>query len=281
MDCLVDGKPAGLITVDDRGLQYGDGLFETFAVRSGELQYAERHFTRLAAGCERLGFTTIDWPALYSEASTLLAGRQTGVLKLVLTRGSSRRGYAVDKESSVRRILSFSDFPDWQDAPAEAGIRARFCDLQLARQPRLAGIKHLNRLEQVLARREWQDETIREGLLCDTQGHIVEGTMSNLFVIRNGKLHTPRLENCGVAGVMRSVIIDLAAQADLPLEIGTLSRQDVQKASELFVCNSLIGLWPITQIDNLGDYPAGPVTRHLQSLVQTHNDHNNDTWYAT
>ena len=280
MDCLVDGKPADTIPVDDRGLQYGDGLFETFAIQSGELQYAERHFSRLAAGCERLGFTAVDWPTLRSEATAFAAGRQTGVLKLMLTRGSGRRGYTADDAMPVRRILSLSDFPEWQGVPSEQGIRTRLCQLQLADQPQLAGIKHLNRLEQVLARREWQEEAIREGLLCDTQGNIVEGTMSNLFAVRDGILHTPRLEHCGVAGVMRAVIIDVAVQAGLPLEISSLSRQDVQQASELFVCNSLIGLWPVIQIDDLGDYPAGPVTRRLQSLVQAHDDHNNDTWYA-
>ncbi len=279
MYCLVDGEPAGSVPVDDRGLQYGDGLFETFAVRAGDIQFPERHFTRLAAGCERLGFPAIDWSALRREIETLIADKPTGVLKLMVTRGSSQRGYATDA-SSARRILCISDFPEWGGAPDERGIRVRLCEMQLAAQPHLAGLKHLNRLEQVLARREWRDSAIREGLLCDAQGHVIEGTMSNLFAISNGILRTPRLDNCGVAGVMRSVIIDIARQSGLPLEIGILSRQDVQQASELFVCNSLIGIWPVTKIDKSGEYPVGPVTRKLQTLVRNHIDNNSKIWYA-
>ncbi|TCK18311.1 aminodeoxychorismate lyase apoprotein [Thiogranum longum] len=279
MRCLVDGEPTSSIPVSDRGLQYGDGLFETFAVRDGGIQFPERHFTRLAAGCERLGFPAVDWSALRSEVIAFTADKPAGVLKLMLTRGSGQRGYAADKPA-VRRILCLSDLPEWRGVPGEQGIRVRLCRMQLAIQPHLAGLKHLNRLEQVLARREWQDDDIREGLLCDTGGHIIEGTMSNLFVVSNGVLYTPQLDNCGVAGVMRSVIIDVAAQASRPLEICALSRQDVQQASELFVCNSLIGIWPVTAIDGLGEYPVGPVTCNLQTLVQNHTDHNNNTWYA-
>ena len=281
MRCLVDGNPADTIPLDDRGLQYGDGLFETLAVQSGEVAFVERHLARLAEGCKRLGFPTVDRQQIRQELGTLAADASTGVLKLILTRGSSRRSYAADNDAVVRRILCLSDFPHWPGDPANRGIRARLCRTQLALQPQLAGLKHLNRLEQVLARREWQDEAIGEGLLCDTQEHLIEGTMSNLFCVSDGILRTPRLDHCGVAGVMRSVVIDLAGTADIPVEIGTLSRQDIRQAEELFVCNSLIGLWPITSIDTLGEYPAGALTRYLQARLQDHEDRNNTSWYAT
>jgi len=279
--CLVDGKPADTIPLDDRGLQYGDGLFETLAVQSGKVLFAERHLARLAEGCKRLGFPAVDRQQIRQEFDALAADAPTGVLKLTLTRGSSQRGYAADNDAVVRRILCLSDFPLWPGDPANRGIRARLCCTQLALQPQLAGLKHLNRLEQVLARREWQDEAIREGLLCDTQEHVIEGTMSNLFCVIDGVLRTPRLDHCGVAGVMRSVIIDLAGEADIPVEIGTLSRQDIRQAEELFVCNSLIGLWPIISIDTLGEYPVGALTRYLQARLHDHDDRNNTRWYAT
>jgi len=279
--CLVDGKPANSIPLDDRALQYGDGLFETFRVEAGVAQFLQRHLARLVAGCERLGFPRVDWQATRDEVEAFVADRSHGVLKLLLTRGSGRRGYASADATAVRRILCLSAAPHWPDEPARTGIRMRICDTRLGVQPRLAGIKHLNRLEQVLARREWQDEAVREGLMCDTQGRVIEGTMSNIFLVSDGVLYTPRLGDCGVAGVMRSVIIDVAVQAAVPLEIRDLSRQDVQQADELFVCNSLIGIWPVVCIDGMKNYPVGGVTRSLQDLLQCHDDHNNNNWYAT
>lgn len=277
---LVDGEPANSLPLDDRGVQFGDGLFETFAVQSGKAQFSARHFARLAAGCERLEFPAVNWPLLHSEMATFIASQQTGVLKIILTRGSSQRGYASDDNMTVRRILCFSDAPQWPGSPASRGVRARLCRTRLAVQPQLAGLKHLNRLEQVMARREWQDKAISEGLLFDTQGRLIEGTMSNLFLVTDGVLKTPVLDACGVAGVMRSIIIDVAEEASIPLEIGVLSRQDVQQASDVFLCNSLINIWPVVMIDTVGEYPVGTLTRRLQTLVQNYADHNNNNWYA-
>ena len=281
MRCLVDGEPATSIPLDDRGMQYGDGLFETLAVKSGEVQFLERHLERLSEGCKRLDFPAVDWQGLREEVARFVVDEQSGVLKLTLTRGSSQRGYSVGKNATVRRILCGSEFPQWSGNPSSDGIRARLCQTRLAVQPKLAGLKHLNRLEQVLARREWQDDAVREGLLFDAQEQLVEGTMSNIFIVSEGRLQTPSLKSCGVAGVMRSIIIDLATDAAIPLEIGVLSRQDVQQADELFVCNSLIGIWPVVKIDDLGEYPVGVMTHRLQMLLQHYDDHNNNKWYAT
>ncbi|VAW79685.1 Aminodeoxychorismate lyase [hydrothermal vent metagenome] len=279
--CLVDGEPASTIPLDDRGVQYGDGLFETLAVHSGEIHFLERHLTRLSESCKRLGFPALDWSDIRNEVSGFVDNGVTGVLKLTLTRGSSQRGFASDDRSPVRRILCFSDYPQWPDEPSSRGVCAKLCQMRLASQPQLAGMKHLNRLEQVLARREWQGDAIREGLLSDMQGNMIEGTMSNLFFVSDGLLKTPRLEHCGVAGVMRSVIIDLASEGSIPLEIGEYSRQDVQQADELFVCNSLIGIWPLVKIDTLGEYPVGTITCRLQYQLQHCSNDNNNTWYAT
>lgn len=281
MRCYVDGEPASSVPLDDRGVQYGDGLFETLAVKSGEVQYLERHLERLSDSCKRMGFPSVDWQGLREELVALVGGEESGVLKLIFTRGGSQRGYACDDEIPVRRILCFSRHPQYPGEPAIHGVRTRLCHMQLAIQPQLAGMKHLNRLEQVLARREWQDDTIREGLLFDTQERIIEGTMSNLFLVIDGVLKTPQLDSCGVAGVMRSIIIDLAKAAGIPLEISVLSRQDMQQADELFVCNSLIGIWPVVRVEDLGDYPVGAITRRLQTLLQHYDDHNNNNWYAT
>ncbi len=278
VSCLVDGRPADAVPVDDRGFQYGDGLFETCRVEEGRVACLTRHLARLSSGCERLGFPQPDLVALRAEIDSFVAATRQGVLKLTLTRGSSARGYGPAGDTRPRRVLCLSPLPDWPPQAQRDGVRLRFCDTRLVINPRLAGIKHLNRLEQVLARREWHDEAIRDGLMCDTRERVIEGTMSNLFLVTGGVLHTPRLDECGVAGVMRSVVIDLAEREGMVLEIGDISRHDVRYADELFVCNSLIGIWPVASIDGMNDYPVGDMTRALQDRLAagetaTHN------WY--
>ena len=138
--------------------------------------------------------------------------------------------------------------PDYPPECSFLGVDARVCDLRLGWQPRLAGIKHLNRLENVLARNEWCDPAIREGLLLDHAGNVIEGTMSNLLIIDQGRVLTPVLDRCGVAGVMREMLLEAAFDLQLPIEIRALSLDDVLQADEVGLCNSLIGLWPVKSL---------------------------------
>jgi 4-amino-4-deoxychorismate lyase len=121
------------------------------------------------------------------------------------------------------------------------------CETRLSHQPRLAGIKHLNRLENVLAAAEWQNPDVAEGLLCDSEGNVIEGTRSNLFLVRHGELLTPDLSRCGVAGVQRQRVLDWAATRNLPASVGRVTLQDVLDADEVFLTNSVIGLWPVRE----------------------------------
>ncbi|HHJ14396.1 MAG TPA: aminodeoxychorismate lyase [Gammaproteobacteria bacterium] len=278
MDCYIDGRRAQAVPLDDRGLAYGDGLFETLRVERGRVRHLSRHLARLRAGCERLGLGDVDFGAIANELERR-ARAGDGVLKLMLTRVQQARGYRVAADARVRRILCRAPLPQWGGQPAREGVRLHLCTFRLATQPRLAGIKHLNRLEQVLARAEWRDPAIAEGILCDARGRLVDGTMSNLFLLRaDNVLVTPALDECGVAGVMRSVLIDLAREQGMPLEITRVSRQDAARARELFICNSLIGLWPVRCLEGVGEYPPGPVAAALGAALETCEE-GSDNWY--
>jgi 4-amino-4-deoxychorismate lyase len=140
-------------------------------------------------------------------------------------------------------------------APADVG--ARWCSLRLARQPRLAGIKHLNRLENVLARAEWDDPAIAEGLLCDDSGAVIGGVMSNLFWIRDGELFTPDLSECGVAGVARARLLRGAARLGISAHIVRLPPAAILAADEIMISNSIIGVRRIARLDDVAWPPAG------------------------
>ena len=263
---MINGEAVDCISSADRGLLYGDGVFETLAVEQGVPRFWQRHMTRLQAGCRRLAITGVDTDALYEEAGVLLAGEGRCILKVIITRGAGGRGYGPAGCGQPTRILQRHAAPEYPDACQREGVRVRLCESRLSHNPRLAGIKHLNRLEQVLARSEWDDPGIPEGLVLDVDGRLVEGTMSNVFMILHGRLVTPELSRCGVAGIMRSVVMEQARALDLPVQAMAVSPDDLAQADEVFLANSLIGIWPVRRID-ARDYSVGPVTRQLQDAL--------------
>ena len=263
---MVNGDITDRVSSQDRGLLYGDGVFETFSIEQGIPRFWQRHIIRLLAGCERLGIAGVDVDALYEEARILAGGYDRCVLKLFITRGTGGRGYGTGDSGQPTRILQRHTAPEYPDACRADGVRVRCCQSRLSHNPRLACIKHLNRLEQVLARSEWDDPEIREGLVFDADGRLVEGTMSNVFLLLNERLVTPDLSRCGVAGVMRSVVMELAGQSGLAVHRQTVSRDQLVQADEVFLTNSLLGIWPVCRIDDR-DYSAGPATRQLQTAL--------------
>ena len=279
----VNGTITDRLPVSDRAVQFGDGVFETLLVQQGRPYFLNRHLSRLRAGCERLGIDTAGLTLLRKDILNKAGRFPEAVIKIIISRGQSSRGYAAEAATEPDCIIRVSKRPDWPAAIQTDGIDTRLCETRLARQPLLAGIKHLNRLEQVLARQEWQDAAIREGLVRDDQGHVIEGTMSNLFLVKNGRLQTAELSLCGVAGVVRSVLFDIACAEQLPLDIGMLDVDSLCYADEVFVCNSVIGIWPVRSIHDIADYGvAGRVTRKLQQCLagQAESD-DSDRWYAT
>ncbi len=276
----INGESRSCLDVGDRAIHYGDGVFETLRVRGGQAEFLPRHMRRLMAGCERLKLPPIR-PSLEAEVQALAAQSSDARLKIIVTRGSGVRGYRFDAGNEATCVLGCFPGPERFPELQAAGVRVRVCTLQLARQPALAGIKHLNRLEQVLARAEWSDPAIHEGLMLDTGGAVIEGTMSNLFLVRDNTLWTPALTDCGVAGIMRSVIIDLAGDLNMAVRIQGLSLDDVRIADEVFICNSLIGIWPVRTIDEVRDFAVGPVTKELIVALETRSDTGNSNWYAS
>ncbi|CAG8865368.1 Aminodeoxychorismate lyase [Pseudomonas fluorescens] len=263
----IDGQPATAVNLQNRGLAYGDGLFETIAVRAGRPALLEHHLARLTLGCQRLGIE-VDAALVRDEICRYASQMGEGVAKLILTRGDSLRGYAPAAAAAPRRILQGGPPPAYPVHHSAQGIRLFACRTRLAEQPLLAGLKHLNRLEQVLARAEWQDSEHAEGLMCDTAGRVVEGVYSNLFIVADGQLLTADLSRCGVAGVMRAALIEHAAAAGIMVQIRDLSLADLEQADEVFVCNSVYGIWPVTGLASL-NWPAGPLTRKLQAVART------------
>ena len=232
----------------DRGLAYGDGLFETLRVHAGRPVWWDAHVARLNLGADRLGIEApaTDW--LRAQVDALLAGQgEDGVLKLVLTRGAGGRGYRATAGLPPTLVLSRHPLPTHPSTP----LVVRWCGLRMALQPALAGIKHLNRLEQVLARAEWRDEGIHEGLLLDAAGRVACATSANVFARVDGRWLTPRVDDCGVAGVVRSWLlanVPGAAQA-------TLRPADANGADALFLCNAVRGILPVGR---LGDRTWAP-----------------------
>lgn len=268
---LINGQNGASLSAQDRGLLYGDGLFETLAVQNGAPIRWERHLQRLMLGCARLGIPCPDISALTIESLQLCQGHDRAVLKLIVTRGVGGRGYRAPAQPQPTRILAIHPWPDYPTGNAIDGVCVRLCRTRLAQQPALAGLKHLNRLEQVLARAEWSDEELAEGLLFDNEDHVIEGTMSNLFLVDDGQLITPDLSDCGVAGIMRTMIIETAAALGVRCIVRAVARVELFNAAELLLCNSLIGLWPVRQLDTHRLMP-GPMTRRLQQALELHHD---------
>jgi 4-amino-4-deoxychorismate lyase len=262
----VNGVLRADASVLDRGLHYGDGLFETLAAPGGAVRFLDLHLKRLTQGCERLGIAVPDPTLLRRELATAAAGG-AAIVKLIVTRGPARaRGYAVGgDETPSRMLLRYSWAGEDREAMRE-GVRVRIADLKLAENPSLAGIKHLNRLEQVLARLEWDDAQIAEALLFSGSGALVSGTMSNVFLVQGGRLLTPRLDRCGVAGVMREVVGSLAAGAGVDCERCALDLEDLNRAEELFLTSALTGIRPVVEIAGRR-IAIGPVTRRLQAAL--------------
>ncbi|MEN8166350.1 MAG: aminodeoxychorismate lyase [Pseudomonadota bacterium] len=267
---LINGVPTHQIAATDRGLQYGDGLFETIAVVNGSPRLWERHMARLRLGEQRLGLPPEDKERLLREILSLLEDGQRGVIKIVLTRGQGGRGYRPPEQPRTSRIISLHDWPDYPAEWFSKGISLRICATRLGRNERLAGIKHLNRLEQVLARSEWQDDKIPEGLMLDERDCVIEATQSNLFLLRYGRLLTPDLSKCGVAGVVRELVLELAKDLGMQTVVSEITLDQVKSADALFLTSSLLGICPVAELEecrfNIQKIPSA-LSARIRGLV--------------
>ena len=263
----VNGAPQREVSPFDRALHFGDGLFETIACRRGRARFLSLHLERLRLGCARLGIDPGTLEDIAVEVRALASEVDAAILKVLLTRGTAvARGYGATGREKATRVTFRYAWPEETRTESQDGVQVRTATLRLGESPSLAGMKHCNRLEQVLARREWTDPAIAEALVFSSSGKLVSGTMSNVFIVDGTGLRTPRIDLCGVAGVMRRVVLREAARVGIPAREDVLSVEDLERAGEAFLTNARIGIWPIRTLDGRS-MRCGPVTRRLQEAL--------------
>jgi 4-amino-4-deoxychorismate lyase len=255
----------------DRAAAYGDGLFETIAVRNGKPRFWSMHSERLHTGCERLGLPCPTPAVLLAELEAAIEAAKIGTeyaaAKLTVSAGAAGRGYRRDPNAEPVVRISLHPATTLPAENYQNGISTRLCTTRLGVQPLLAGIKTLNKLEQVIARAEWNDENIFEGLLLDTDGRLICGTMSNVFIVKESVLITPAITRCGVSGILRRHLITLLQEEEsIEHEVRDIVADELTSADEVFLTNSQFGVLPVHTCGSL-QWAVGPITRHAQNLV--------------
>ncbi len=247
----INGEPREHLPLTDRAIQFGDGFFTTARVRTGRIDLLSYHLERLAQAGERLLFAPLDWAALEREMKQLAEQRQDGVLKVIISRGSGGSGYSAAGCGAPLRIITDADaparYPLWRDQ----GVSLTLSPVRLGCNPWLAGIKHLNRLEQILIRiRLEQVAGAQEAVVLDTRGYVAECCAANIFWRRGGEVYTPGLEQSGVAGVMRRHIMALLAGSSFNLRLVDALPAALSAAEEVIICNALMPVLPVNRFED-------------------------------
>jgi 4-amino-4-deoxychorismate lyase len=247
---------------EGRGIAYGDGVFETMRAVDGTIPWWPAHRTRLASGAARLGIALPSESCIDAELHDWLSQHRDAVIKLIVTRGSGGRGYAPTTGAAPIWMLTASALPA---STRPGGLNLRWCDTRLSLQPLLAGIKHCNRLEQVLARAEWDDTRIDEGLMLDTGGDVIAATAANLFVLRDGRWWTPPVDRCGIAGVCRGWALRTWGASERRLNAG-----EVETADAVVLCNAVRGILPVARLGDRVWSPHPAIAEAQRSLAVAH-----------
>lgn len=259
---------ANSVPINDRGLLYGDGVWETILIKNQQALLLDEHWQRLAHGIRVLNIQGVDLAAFKQQATEAAQAHEQTVLKVIVTRGEGQRGYNPEGLNNPTCLLQCSDTPVFPESYSKEGITLGLCEkTRLAYQPLLAGFKHLNRLEQVLARSEFQDDW-QEALVMDYNDSVIEGTMSNVFIIdKNNTLITPTLFGCGIEGIMRNHVLKVAQTLNIVTIERPLTILDIQYAQSVFMTNSLIGIWPVKTWGHV-HYQVHPMIRQLQTIIK-------------
>ena len=245
---LINGSFDTTISPLDRGFAYGDGIFRTMKVTNGLPEYWPQHYQKLVADCAAINIVCPSAELLMSDIQALYTPTDTAVCKIIITRGEGERGYAPPAITAPMRVVLKTALRTYPANYLSEGVSLHVCKTQLARQPQLAGIKHLNRLENVLARMEWTDTNIADGILCDAENNVIECTAANIFARFGNTLVTPCLINCGVTGITRQHIIDIAHLVPLIVKIEPISLTQLFLADEVIICSSIYGAWQVKKI---------------------------------
>ena len=261
---LIDGVPGTAVVATDRGLNYGDGLFETMRLHQGKIPLLARHLARLRADCQRIALPYPGEACIARDVEKLAGGAAAdGIVRVVLTRGDGGRGYAPPPDARGRRIVALHPLPPAGPANLSVGL----CETRLGRSPALGGMKHLGRLEQVLAAGEVAAAGWDEGLMLDESGHVVEASRHNLFFVRDGRLWTPPLQGCGVAGVMRALVLEVLPGIGLAGGEARLRYHELHEIQEMFLCNAVAGVRPVSRIAGRRLGPAAIIDALRAPLV--------------
>lgn len=263
---LINGLRIDTISARDRGLAYGDGHFTTMAVKEGRVQQWPAHLARLQQGCLRLAMVEPDWTVLTQELAQLVAGEAYSVAKVILTRGEGGRGYDGSECHQTTRILSLTPFPTHYAQWQQQGVNLRVCHQRIGDAPMLAGLKTLNRLEQVLLKHELVSRGVVEGVVLSSRGVLVEGVSANLFWRRGMTVFTPDLSRCGVDGIMRRQVMTMLKQMSIELRVVEAPLESLWQAEEVWLTNTLMGVVPVNGIDDK-HYSAPLLSRRLQERL--------------
>lgn len=265
---IVNGRLDAQVSPLDRGFSYGDGVFRTMRMTAGSVASWPIHYSKLVEDCNRIDIVCPSSDLLHADIQRLNDDEVAdAVIKIVVTRGEGTRGYALPALAQPNRVVIKSAYPQYPASNFSQGVSLHLCQLRLGHQPQLAGIKHLNRLENILARMEWNSSAYADGVLQDIDGNIIECTAANLF-IRSGKdLATPDLAMCGVAGITRQRILQLSEPLGLNVHIGRISMADMMSADEILICNSLYGAWQVIDF-NQRQWLGQPLASTIRDLLQ-------------
>ena len=252
---LVNGSFNQAISPFDRGFAYGDGVFRTIKIVSGLPESWPQHYQKLVADCAAINIVCPSAELLMSDLSQLFLTdasieNKLAVAKIIITRGEGNRGYTPPAITAPMRVVLKSAMPEYPEARFVEGVNLTVCETRLAAQPKLAGIKSLNRLENVLARMEWHYPEIADGIMLDMQGHVIECTAANIFARFGDTLVTPNLQQCGIAGITRQRIIELAPTLSLKTSVEIFNLEKLYHADEVVICSSLYGAWQVNKIQN-------------------------------
>lgn len=269
-----NGAATDAVSIDERAFQYGDGLFETIAVRDGQPRFWNMHMDRLARGCDRLGLAMPRRNMLRHRLDDAIAASSEDTAfctaKLVLTSGVADRGYARQMPTMATTYCGIHASEPLARDHYVNGVSTMVCNTRLALFSVMAGCKTLNRLEQVLARSEFAANGAFEGLTLDADDRLICGTISNVFIVENGSICTPSLERCGVEGVMRRHVVETLAGSDIPVLVRDIGVPELLSCDELFLTNSQFGVLPVRRCGEK-TWHEHPVTNNVMSIVSANN----------
>ncbi len=268
---LINGSFDHIVSPFDRGFAYGDGVFRTMKIVDGLPESWPLHYQKLVADCAAINIVCPSAELLMNDILQLFLPTDLAVAKIIVTRGEGYRGYTPPAITAPMRVVTKSTMPEYPEERFSEGVSLTVCDTQVATQARLAGVKHLNRLENVLARMEWNNANaasgIADGIMLDMQDNVIECTAANIFARYGDTLVTPSLHQCGVAGVTRQRILEIAHTISLSISVETFNLQKLFTADEVIICNSLFGAWQVRNIQQL-NLPNDGLAANIRAVLE-------------